>query len=258
MQRDFVLERPGEAPEHGTLEAVATAGGSRSDRLHVAGAAPRAVRLEPCLTGVVAVAEGPGVRAAGRALPPGARRLVRAGESLELGGARVSFPAPSPAGTRGGAAAILREAAAGAAPSSGPHLVVLTGPDAGRRHALGPELVLGRGRRADVRIADARASRRHALLRAGPEGVLVEDLGAKNGVEVNGVRVERAPAALRAGDELGIGETLLAVEDPFGAPAPASDVPAGHAPPRRPRVPPHLAAAALLALSAAALALAGR
>jgi hypothetical protein len=253
MGRPYVLERPGAAPERGALAAAGTVGGSRSDGIHVAGAPPRAALLEPCPAGVVVTAGAAGVRAAGHALAPGARRLVRPGESVELCGAALSFPHPAAEGTRAAAAALLRDAAAGALPVAGPHLLVLTGPDAGARHALGPVQVLGRGRGADVRVADARASRRHARLRLDEAGAHLEDLGAKNGVRVNGVRLDGAPVPLRARDEIAIGDTLLALEDPGAAPAP-EEPPAGK---RRRRLPPHLAPAVLLALSAAALALAG-
>ncbi|HTN53613.1 MAG TPA: FHA domain-containing protein, partial [Anaeromyxobacter sp.] len=82
-------------------------------------------------------------------------------------------------------------------------------------------------------------------------GALLEDLGAKNGVALNGVRIV-GRRTLRAGDTIGIGETILALELPGGAPRPRAE---GRPRPRR--RPGPLAAAALLALAAAALAHAG-
>jgi len=136
--------------------------------------------------------------------------------------------------------------------------VVLTGRDAGRTLRLGPDQVLGRGRSAALRIPDRLASRRHARVRLGADGARVEDLSSKNGVFVNDVRIEGA-CALRPGDTLAVGETLLALEDAAGVAVPAPPVPPGSGarPPRAPRVTVRRAAAALLALSAAALALAG-
>jgi S-DNA-T family DNA segregation ATPase FtsK/SpoIIIE len=114
--------------------------------------------------------------------------------------------------------------------------------------------VLGRGRSAAVRLPDARISRRHARLRVGPAGTTVEDLGSKNGIGVNGVRVDRRPVPLRPGDELVAGETALALEDPAPALPALPAAPASAAGTRGPRAPPpHVAAAALLALSALAL-----
>jgi pSer/pThr/pTyr-binding forkhead associated (FHA) protein len=114
---------------------------------------------------------------------------------------------------------------------------------------------VGRGRAASVRLRDPQASRAHARVRLGADGASVEDLGAKNGLRVNGVRLERrAVVPLAPGDELGVGETLLAFEAPGAAsaegPAPAAPRTGGT---RRRAAPTHLAAAALLALSAAAL-----
>ena len=67
-------------------------------------------------------------------------------------------------------------------------------------------------------------------------------------MRVNGVRIDRRPVPVRAGDEITLGETTVALAD--GAPEPR-----GAAGPRSRRA--SLVVAALLALSAAALALAG-
>jgi pSer/pThr/pTyr-binding forkhead associated (FHA) protein len=164
--------------------------------------------------------------------------------------------APREDGTRLVAAAALRDASAGETPAPGPHLVVLTGSLAGRRIPLRAEQVIGRGRTADVVLADAQASRRHVRVRLAERGAIVEDLGSKNGVRVNAVRAERGPALLRDGDLLAIGETELALVDPRDRdPSPAASARAEGPRPRAPRIA-RLGAAALLALSAAALALA--
>jgi transcriptional regulator with AAA-type ATPase domain len=54
-------------------------------------------------------------------------------------------------------------------------------------------------------------SRRHARLTLGADGLLVEDLGSKNGTRVNGVRVQRS--RLQSGDELHVGPVVLQVEE---------------------------------------------
>jgi hypothetical protein len=205
---------------------------------------------------VVIEVKAAGVRAAGHALRPGARRLLRPGERVELHGAALELIAPTPAEeTRAAAAALLREAAAGDAPPAGLHLVVLSGPAAGARHALGAEQTLGRGRAATIVLPDPTASRVHARITLTPDGARVADLGSKNGVRVNGVRIDRRPSPIRPGAELVVGETALTLADGAleeGAP------PAGIAgdPPAGPRFPARLVAAALLAVCAAALALA--
>ncbi|WP_242336457.1 FHA domain-containing protein [Anaeromyxobacter sp. SG66] len=259
MRQTLMLQCAGADPERRDLSSPATAGGSRADDLQLPGAPPCALRLLPCAAGLVVEACVSGARAAGRPLPAGARRLLRSGESVELGGHRIALPAAVAAeGTRVAAAALLRDASAiPEAPIGGVHLVVVTGPEAGARHPLGAEQVLGRGRAADIRVRDAQASRRHARLRLDAEGAFIEDLGSKNGLRVNGMRLERLPCALRDGDELTVGDTTLVFVHP-GARTCAALPASADAPGRRaPRLPlAHLTAAALLGLSAAALALA--
>ncbi len=76
--------------------------------------------------------------------------------------------------------------------------------------------VLGRSAECEVVIEDALVSRRHAALKVGPAGVVLEDLGSVNGVFVNGVRVSGS-RGLRAGDRLVIGkqEMTLLSNDPL-------------------------------------------
>jgi transcriptional regulator with AAA-type ATPase domain len=54
-------------------------------------------------------------------------------------------------------------------------------------------------------------SRRHALITLGTDGLLVEDLGSKNGTRVNGVRVQRS--RLQSGDQVLLGPVILQVEE---------------------------------------------
>lgn len=260
MPRLVVLHRAGTAPEPRALHGACTAGGSRADHLALQGLPPAALLLEPCAAGLVVEAAAAGVRVAGHAVEPGGRRLLRQGERATVQGHALELPPEPdrvPEGTRAMAAGLLRDT--DAAEARGPHLLVLTGPAAGERLPLGPEQTLGRSRRASLRLADPHASRLHARLRLVPGGASVEDLGAKNGVSVGGVRLERgAVRPLRSGDELKIGETVLALSLP-GAPEAAPAAPAGEAgrpTPARPRAA-RRAAAALLLLTALACALAG-
>lgn len=262
MRHEITLYAAGDAPERRPLTQPTAAGGSRADGLFLPGAAPAAALLVPVPAGVVVEAGAPGIRVAGHAVAPGGCRLLRPGERAEIQGTALALERLSPPDgeTRVAAAALLRDAAAGAVPIAGPRLVVLTGPAAGERHPLTAEQTLGRGRRATIRIADQQASRVHARVRVGPGGTTIEDLRSKNGLRLNGVRLDRRPIPLRPGDEVAIGETLLALEDPDPAqPRPPGPAAPAAAPGRRPgarRIPAHAAAAALLALSAVALALA--
>ena len=86
-----------------------------------------------------------------------------------------------------------------AAPES-PYLIAQTGPKQGERWLLrGDRLLVGRGAECDIAIPDRQISRHHARLVRTPQGVLVEDLGSKNGTHVNGVRIA-APTLLQDGD----------------------------------------------------------
>lgn len=67
----------------------------------------------------------------------------------------------------------------------------------------GDEVVLGRSSQNQIVLRSGRASRRHARLRARPEGWFVEDLASRNGVFVNDGPVDvQHPVRLREGDRL--------------------------------------------------------
>ncbi len=67
-----------------------------------------------------------------------------------------------------------------------PLLVAQSGPLNGQRWALRKPIVLGREPGCDIVIADRLVSRHHARITPGPRGVLLEDLGSKNGTHHNG------------------------------------------------------------------------
>ena len=73
-------------------------------------------------------------------------------------------------------------------------------------------IVVGRGRTADVVLADATISRAHAAIGFNGEAFYVQDLGSTNGTRVNG---ERAPQVeLHDGDEIHLGKLQLRVTLP--------------------------------------------
>ncbi|MEO8980849.1 MAG: FHA domain-containing protein [Polyangiaceae bacterium] len=69
-------------------------------------------------------------------------------------------------------------------------------------------VVLGRGSGADIVVAGPLVSRQHAELRETDQGLVIADLSSRNGVFVNGRRIN-APALLATGDTLAIGETTF-------------------------------------------------
>ncbi|MBM4364076.1 MAG: sigma 54-interacting transcriptional regulator [Deltaproteobacteria bacterium] len=76
--------------------------------------------------------------------------------------------------------------------------------------APGHVLVLGSSRRADLCVEDPTVSAVHARLTAGDRGLVVEDLGSRNGVHVGGAKVT---AALLDGDSAAfvLGATVVEV-----------------------------------------------
>ncbi len=84
-----------------------------------------------------------------------------------------------------------------------PILVAQDGPLKGERWPLSHTLMVGRDPTCDISIQDRQVSRFHARVTPSPEGVMVEDLGSKNGTIHNGAEVA-GPVILQDGDLLGI------------------------------------------------------
>jgi type II secretory ATPase GspE/PulE/Tfp pilus assembly ATPase PilB-like protein len=75
------------------------------------------------------------------------------------------------------------------------------------------QVSLGRGPENTIPLLDEQASRRHAIIEQSslPEGgIVVRDLGSRNGTKVNGIRVEQA--ALRHNDIVKVGTTEFRVQ----------------------------------------------
>ncbi|HKU36956.1 MAG TPA: FHA domain-containing protein, partial [Polyangiales bacterium] len=72
------------------------------------------------------------------------------------------------------------------------------------------EFVVGRTPGCHLVLGDALVSRRHAAFRVVNDTVEVRDLGSRNGVLVNGARIE-GPALLKDGDQVRIGAQDLVV-----------------------------------------------
>jgi len=70
-----------------------------------------------------------------------------------------------------------------------PLLIGQTGPLKGDRWVLNKILTIGRELTCEIIISDRQVSRFHARLTPTPEGVVLEDLGSKNGVHRNGTPV---------------------------------------------------------------------
>jgi DNA-binding CsgD family transcriptional regulator len=75
-----------------------------------------------------------------------------------------------------------------------------------------PEWVVGRAVDCGLRLAGGLVSRYHARFRHCPEGLVLEDLGSRNGVLVNQVKITAA-TLLKHGDSIGIGLEVFELID---------------------------------------------
>jgi DNA-binding NtrC family response regulator len=90
-------------------------------------------------------------------------------------------------------------------------LRVIRGPDKRKQKRLAARrFVVGSGEGASLRLADPTVSAAHCEILADGEGLRIRDLGAKNGVQVGGRRVESA--WLMPGDEIALGSSILRFE----------------------------------------------
>lgn len=85
-----------------------------------------------------------------------------------------------------------------------PLLIAEEGPLKGQRWQLDGTIVLGRESTCNVVVNDRQISRFHARLTPTFEGVMLEDLGSKNGTYHNGAPLT-APVVLQDGDHIAVG-----------------------------------------------------
>lgn len=90
------------------------------------------------------------------------------------------------------------------------------------REAQGDELVVGRSSHTGLSIPDRALSREHARFFRMGDAWFVEDLRSHNGTRVNDRNVV-SPTPLAPGDRVSVGESVLMVELPGGAAAPAPE-----------------------------------
>jgi DNA-binding NtrC family response regulator len=108
-------------------------------------------------------------------------------------------------------------------PSTSAWLIVAPGTPAEQRIPLGTEpICIGTGEDADFRIPDPHVSRRHVEVHRTPVGVLVHDLGSRNGTYVDGNAVKEC--VVTNGATIRIGTTSIRVEtERLGSNPPAPD-----------------------------------
>jgi pSer/pThr/pTyr-binding forkhead associated (FHA) protein len=119
-------------------------------------------------------------------------------------------------------------------------LLVISGPDRGKRFEVVPAvpLVLGRGRDADARLSDPRVSPHHAKIAVRKDTMFITDMDSLSGTQVNNVFVT-VEYPLQLGDTFTVGESTLLVQDPDAPNPPGMDAPAKEeAPPPTATKPP--------------------
>jgi chromosome segregation ATPase len=93
------------------------------------------------------------------------------------------------------------------APEGAVRLLIRTDGDSEVVHVLGRKTTVGRTPDNDLQIDAKFISRNHAVILAGPNHTIIEDLNSTNGVAVNGRRITRH--TLRDGDMVAIGKTAF-------------------------------------------------
>jgi pSer/pThr/pTyr-binding forkhead associated (FHA) protein len=101
----------------------------------------------------------------------------------------------------------------GLRPPPGASVIVLSGFYEGLEIALDRDrIVIGRGRNADLALAEVTISRVHAAMGFDVDGFFVEDLGSTNGTLVNGASITRQ--TLKNNDEIQMGRLRIGVTLP--------------------------------------------
>ncbi len=93
------------------------------------------------------------------------------------------------------------------APEGAVRLLIRVDGDSEVVHVLGRKTTVGRTPDNDLQIDAKFISRNHAVILAGPNHTIIEDLNSTNGVAVNGKRIARH--SLRDGDAVAIGKTTF-------------------------------------------------
>lgn len=96
-----------------------------------------------------------------------------------------------------------------------------------------PSIVVGRDESADVLIDNPSVSRRHAEIRLGDSGWVVEDLGSSNGTYFKGQKIT-GPQSIGLGDEIGFGKFSIV----FGKALGEGEVPVAKPSPMVEKAPP--------------------
>jgi pSer/pThr/pTyr-binding forkhead associated (FHA) protein len=162
-----------------------------------------------------------GTRVDGERLTARTPRAIGPGAQLTLGQVTLVFDGPVASGTGAERTATIAKRLVSDLFASSPDLTVPTLAIASGVPARTPlrlettdrRYVAGRAETCDLRLASEEISREHVEIVRKWDGVVVKDLGSKNGVLVNGALLTE-PRRLRDGDMVQVGPALLRLSDP--------------------------------------------
>jgi two-component system, NtrC family, response regulator HydG len=97
--------------------------------------------------------------------------------------------------------------------TSAPVLQIISGDGEGKRLKVMAPCIIGRASDCELILSDRKISRHHLIIRPVENGLVVRDLGSKNGVFLNG-RPIKDDETLKHGDVLLLGETFLSIQLP--------------------------------------------
>jgi pSer/pThr/pTyr-binding forkhead associated (FHA) protein len=162
-----------------------------------------------------------GTRVDGQRLPARAPRAIGPGAQLTLGRVTLVFDGAVASGTGAERTATIAKRLVSDLFAASPDLTVPTLAVAGGVPAGAPlrletpdrRYVAGRAETCDLRLASEEISREHLEIVRQWDGVVVKDLGSKNGVLVNGALLT-GPRRVRDGDTVQVGPAILRLSDP--------------------------------------------
>jgi len=145
---------------------------------------------------------------------PSEGSLLKDGDILQMGIYRLVFeaedPVDAPTTITWESTLDLQPSGTALTPRGKYDLVVLEGPEKGKRLSISEGLVkVGRHPEADLSLSDKAVSKSHLEIELGTTGLHLRDVGSTNGTYVDGQKVQSL--VLQVGSEIQIGQTILKV-----------------------------------------------
>ena len=92
-----------------------------------------------------------------------------------------------------------------------PKLIVANGASRGTEYIIQDSVTIGRADDSSIIIPDPRVGRQHTKISTTPQGMVLEDMGSRNGTFLNGKPIQRA--ILRQGDHIAVCDTTFVFHD---------------------------------------------